>query len=79
MSIESDLRRITTGGDSIYFPGEKHPTCQKAATLITELKKEMKELKVKLEESNNVRKFGVGSGAQPLSDAGPKPKIKGNK
>ena len=36
----------------------------------------MKELKVKLEESNNVRKFGVGSGTQPLSDAGPKPKRK---
>lgn len=52
MTIESDLRRITTGGNSIYFPGGKNQTCQKAATLITELKKEVKLLKAKLEEAN---------------------------
>ena len=28
---------------------------------------------------NVLRTLGVGRGAQPLSDAGPKPKTKGNK
>ena len=39
------LRRITTGGHSIYFPGVKSQTCQKAATLIEELSKDVLRLK----------------------------------